>query len=455
MSDNTTWNLPKTSGIELVFDILNEVNPGFCRFLPLPNKESKSWPILLEIFDIFGEMDEISIKESPELEKMFVLYDFRKNDFRIEGLRKFYEQNKLPENDASTIYDLLRVSEKWFIYKYYLHYKDEKGRDRLEYQPEMDQDFDEARYETFNQKRQAFLEAYFRDIDFDQRFSMVREIKIGGLTLPINPNALKITGFDKWWTGPIIDNSSDEGSSEVLYIPTNPSIESLADFVRKEGMALWKILDMSFGKEENGLWDFAFSKESIFDLHSAGFFADNRRVTGNEFDVQYHTDIALVSKLTAHMAGLWDIARIVRYFELRQVPLLADAFRELYELRVERVAKALSGEDSLSSLATIPPLGEEKSSSIGSIPGYKEEESEQEIIDPKEKRLTKNLNIVDLSAIFSNPSNIQYLLNNSAGTEFAPITSFIAGFDRVTFKDEEDLERLILDIAYLPLRSTT
>lgn len=399
-------------------------------------------------------MDRVKIEVRDGLDKMFVLYNFHSNDSRISNLRDFHARHNLSANDAGVVYDLLRVSEEWFTFKYYQRYTDERGRERWEYQYERNDDFDEARWLLFEQKRQAFLDAYFRDIDFDNKFFMAREIRVGGFNLPIDPDVLMVGGFDRWWIGPTRDNSAEDGFSDALYIPENPTTDTLANFVEENGMSMWKILDETFARDATGLWSFLFSKESIFNMNSAGFFTDSRRALVKGIEDRYLNHLTLISKMTAHLAGLWDLARIIRYFKKKNNSKLETAFRGLYEGRVDKLMRAMSGEDLLSLLAVSPQLGEDQISPVGNIPGYEDEDADnKEKVDPREKRLTKNLDFVDLAALFADPKHIQYLLEDAVGTEIATISSFVNEFSRVEYSDEEDLERTILDVAYLPLKS--
>ena len=439
--------------IEVKRDIINQPNPESCRFLPLPSKDSESYQNLFELFDMLGEAEDAKIEVDDGLEKMFVLYDLRKNDFRVSGLRDRYDKDELPETDAGVVYDLTRISEEWFTYKYYRRYNDEDGRERWEYLPERQDDFDEERWQKFSEKRREFLDTFLEDIDFENRFFVARGIQIGGHELPIKPDVLVIAGFDRWWIGPTRDPSAESGFSDALYLPENPSVISLAEFVETNGMAVWKVLDESFTKESDCLWSFSYSREEVLNMNAASFFADSRRHMDQMGDDRHLADMALMSKMTAHLAGMWDIARIVRYFKKNDIPELEAAFRSLYESRVDKLMRSVSGEDLLSLVGATPPLGADVISPVGDIPGYEEEKEEKEPIDPQENRLTKNTDVVDISAVFADPHNIQYLLEDTVGTETMSIASFIDGFSRVEFNNEEDLERVILDAAYLPLNS--
>ena len=154
------------SGIEVKRDIINQPNPESCRFLPLPDRESDSWKHMFELFDLLGEADDLKIEVEDGLEKMFVLHDLRRNDYRVSGLREFYDKKDLPENDAGIVYDLTRISPEWFTYKYYRRYHDEKYGESWEHLPEKQDDFDAERWQKFSEKRQEFMDAFLIDIDF-------------------------------------------------------------------------------------------------------------------------------------------------------------------------------------------------------------------------------------------------------------------------------------------------
>lgn len=428
-------------------DIINSVQLEYCSLLPLPEIGSRSSELLFEILDFFESMN-LYREIEDGLMKKFVMYSLSSSDVRVGILRSFYQNLDLPDNDAGIISDLLEVDDEWFVYKYYMSEISEEGRLRWIFQPEINNDKDISLWLRFQDLRDRFITEYLSEINFYTTFYMARKLEIGGNILPINHDVLMVAGFNSWWIGKARDEASQSGFSEIMFIPKNPTVDTLANFIEQDGMALWKILDETFAKETEGLWSFLFPKEKVFNAHLTGFYADSQRLRLPDTDRHYLTDITLVSKLTAHMATLWDLARIIRYYKKKKIHQLERAFRNLYQSRIQKLMKTISGEDFLSLLAVAPQLGGDKISPFGEIPGYEHDNDGVETkTDPRDVRLTKNPTVVDLRAVFTNPGNVRSLLDLN-GTD---VLSYLSQFGRRTYFIEEQLEKDVLDLAHFPL----
>lgn len=428
-------------------DVLNMPDPESCMFLPLPNRDSKSWQHLFELLEWGYNARSVEIGVDKDLIKKFDNFYWIPRTYRAHYLIDRYNKNEIPVNDVGAVYDLMRVTREAFEYTYYRR-KTKDGNEKWEYINEYREDIDEELWQEFSDRRDLFIKTFLEDIHFDNRFFVAREIQIGGFKLPIKSDVLMIAGFDKWWIGEVKDPGAESGYSQALYIPINPTLNSLAEFVIKNGMAIWQITDESFTRENVGLWGFSYSRESVLRMYEESYFTDRTRLISQKDD-PYIIDMALITKLTAHLAGIWDIARIIRHFKRNNIPILQKAFTNLYNKRVTMLMESVSGEDFASSLSASPALDIDDISPVGHIPGYQEDKKEP--VDPIENSLTKYTDVFDLIEFFAKPGNIQYVLDINEGRNPETIDSLISSLPRVQISTEDDFKKIIRKISYLPL----
>jgi len=429
----------------------------------MPEFTDESWQLLFKIFDFFAEVDSYKETSTSGFIRSFRLFAFGNADYRINELRNNLKNKITPKNDLGIVYSLLGITPKTFTLRWF-EIKNIEGTNhkRKQHVTDIQDEIDYQKWQEFEKLRDAFLEKYLAAIDFENTFYTIHELKIDGKKFQLNPNALIIGGFSEFWVGYARDKGAEIGFSDTLYVPHTPSFESLCDFIKKDGLKLWEVLDDSFGKEEDSpLWNFVFNKNAVFHAQLFSLNEDSLRLRARKsIDLDPSlVSTTLVSKLTSHMARLWDMARIIRYYTATQNENLADAFREVYKKQVDNLMASISGEDFFSLVATV--TGDSGNiSPIGSLPGAEEwgnddDRQKPDIPDPRDTRISQENNVVDIRAIFTNPTNILKLLEISSRRNRDEFKTFVQTFQKIGYSNEEAFERAILDLAEYPLQKIT
>lgn len=443
--------------IELIVDQLNPPSPRHIRMMPLPaSREAAN--ALLAILHFFLRIEKIE-EDDGEYLKILSLLDFSSGDTRARAIIDTYDEGWLLEHDGGAIYDLLSIDRSTFVYCYYQIITDEDGDKHYRYDKALTEDaddLDEQLWKEFIELRDTYLQAYFKEVDFENVFSTIRKLNIGGIDIPFGNDAIAISGFAEWTQLSVLDKQADNGHYDALYIPTEPTIESFSTFIATKGAAFWRVVSPEFSRAA-GIWDFAFNREKVFEVNTGAILLDSRRLLQGEAADLHMGSLTLIVKTISHMAMLWDVARMIKIFQERGITLLAEAFKTLYEARVERLLSSISGTDLAGEIAKgtyADSGGESAMGEFAWIAGFEEEEAPE--LDPEARRLTSLLKIYDVAAVFKNAPVLAEIVNQQlspkeGGSLFGVISLLSENGEELEFFTEEQLEAYVLEMAYYPL----